>query len=133
MKKPRTAALAASLVAAASLLGLTTTPATASSRHGCEWPNVCFYLTITDYNNNRPTATFQDVTSGFQTLGSRSRGARAIVNTRNDDRVMIRFSDAGMSYTTCVEPNQSWTPVPSVLTVTHVKIETQSACPTGPF
>lgn len=126
-----TTVAAAGIAAAAGLLALAAAPASAASSHGCAASSVCFYLKTTDYNNNHPTASYKDVTSSFQTLGSRGRGAKAIVNTRSS-RVQIRFLDGGHSNTTCLNPRQVWAPVQSGFTVTAVKIESAAKCPIGP-
>ncbi|MFB6839089.1 hypothetical protein [Streptomyces sp. NPDC056361] len=130
-RRMRGTVVAALTLTTLSLVTLTSSPASATSRKGCPYPNVCFYLTKADYTDNHPTAMFKDFTTGFQTLGAQSRGAKAVVNTRNDDRASIKFLDGGNEYTTCLPPNQDW-PVQSGITVTKLRIESQSACPTGP-
>jgi hypothetical protein len=92
----------ASAVLAATAVLAAATPASATSRYGCTYPRVCFYLTEDDYFGDSPTAAFQDVTSGWQTLGSRSRGSKWIVNTRNDDVAYLHFTDGA---TACLLPN----------------------------
>lgn len=80
-------------------------PASAASAYGCNWPRVCFYLTTSSWNNSAPTAAFQDVTSSYQNLGSRSRGSYAVYNSRNDDGALLRFTNGS---TFCVWPNEAW-------------------------
>jgi len=46
------------------------------------------------------TASYKDMTSGYQTLGASSRGATGVTNTRNDDGAKLRF-DSGQ--TLCVD------------------------------
>jgi hypothetical protein len=77
--------------------------ASAGTANGCVYPRVCFYLTQADWNAKRPTASYQDITSGFQTLGSNSRGAYAVWNSRNDDGALLRYSN-GSTY--CLPPNR---------------------------
>lgn len=92
---------------------------------------VCFYLTDSDWNNGKPTAAYQDVTSSYQDLGSNSRGANKIRNTRNDDRVYLRYYDQyGVTYYTCLKPNQT-SNFSSNATVTGVRIDTNSTCPSS--
>ncbi|MEU9719947.1 hypothetical protein, partial [Streptomyces sp. NPDC047976] len=85
-----TTVAAAGIAAAAGLLALAAAPASAAAPHGCASSSVCFYLKKTDYDANRPTATYRDVTSGFVTLGARGKGAKAVVNNRGG-RVQIRY------------------------------------------
>ncbi|MFG1920606.1 hypothetical protein [Cryptosporangium sp. NPDC048952] len=79
-------------------------PAQASSKWGCEYPRVCFYLTAQNFLDDKPTAAFRDVTSGYQNLGARSRGAFLVFNSRNDDGALLHFSN-GRTY--CLAPNAS--------------------------
>ncbi|WP_409239957.1 hypothetical protein [Streptomyces sp. PA5.6] len=133
LKSRRIAAtVLAGAAAAAGLVPLTAAPAAADSRDGCQWPYVCFYLTKSDYTNNRPTAAYKDVTDRFQALGSRSRGADYIVNTRNDDRVRVQFLNGGSTHTMCLPPNVASARLPADVVVTAVKIEEQSICPPTP-
>lgn len=121
-------AVAATAAAALATTGLATAPtASADDYNGCGWPRVCFYLTNSDWNNGRPTAAYQDVTSYYQDLGSKSRGAKHVRNTRNDDRARIRYISQGVTYYTCVAPNSSHG-FGSGITVTGIKIQTQSRC-----
>ncbi|MGH1563102.1 hypothetical protein [Mumia sp. DW29H23] len=105
-------------------------PAAADSFRGCAYPRVCFYLSASDWQASRPTAAYQDVTSSYQNLGSRSRGADWMTNTRNDDRVWVRYvvNATGAVVYECIPPNTSLY-VPSAFTLTGVKIEWASACP----
>lgn len=127
----RAAVTAMVSVAAMALIPLVGTPASAASKKGCDYPYVCFYLTSADYRNSLPTAMYKDVTPAFQTLGSRSKGARAFVNTRNDDRVSIRYTEAPGTqvYTACIPPNESWPSIAPEFTVLAVRIENSSTCP----
>jgi len=77
--------------------------AAADSRKGCSYPYVCFYLKKSDWNNNHPTAMFQDM-GYWQTLGSNSKGAYGVVNTRNDDTALIVHASG---YQSCAGPNGS--------------------------
>ncbi|MER5889449.1 hypothetical protein ABT160_36970 [Streptomyces sp. NPDC001941] len=132
MKPSMRAAATAVAVTSLGLVALGGAPASASAKKGCPYPAVCFYLTTSDYNNSHPTAQFKDVTTGFQTLGPQSRGAKGVVNTRNDDVVSIKFLDHGQGeFTTCLPPNKVW-PVQSGITVTRVRIENRATCPEGP-
>ena len=99
------------------------TPASAVSMAGCAYPRVCFYLTDAAYYGNSPNASYQDVTSGYQTLGSHSRGARWIVNTRNDDTAHLHFTDGS---TWCMTPNEIdlWT----IKTVDKIRISSSATC-----
>ncbi|MFD0356341.1 hypothetical protein ACFVHW_21755, partial [Streptomyces sp. NPDC127110] len=117
MNTIRTTTVAAAGIAAAGLLALAAAPASAAAPHGCASGAVCFYLKKTDYDANRPTATYRAVTSGFVTLGARGKGARAVVNNRGG-RVQIRFLDGGRSYTACLDARVTWAPVQSGITVT---------------
>lgn len=130
MNTKRVLTAAAVALAAVSLVPLAGSPASAATRRGCPYPNVCFYLTKADYDSSHPTAMYKDVTSGYQTLGSQSRGAYAAVNTRSDDRAMIGFRDSSGTYVTCLPPNQTWAPI--YQTVLTVRIDTAANCPTGP-
>ncbi|WP_149179301.1 hypothetical protein [Streptomyces sp. TRM49041] len=91
---------------------LTAAPtASADSAYGCSWPYVCFYKTKSDWDARKPTASFKDITSYYQKLGSRSHGAYAIYNSRNDDGASIRYTNGS---TLCLKPNNwrlnnSWT------------------------
>ncbi|MFI5494765.1 hypothetical protein [Actinoplanes sp. NPDC051859] len=68
---------------------------------GCDYPRVCFYKTFNDYERERPTAAYRDL-GPTQTLGSRSKGASVVVNTRNDDGALLHFTNGR---TTCLQPN----------------------------
>lgn len=116
------AAGAGAVLAAAAVL-TAATPANATSRYGCVYPRVCFYLTDNDYFGGWPTAAYQDVTSGWQTLGSRSRGSRWIVNTRNDDVAHLHFTNGT---TDCVLPNFDY--YTSSRVVDKIRISSASTC-----
>lgn len=124
MKTTRSIMLAAAVSAALGLSTFAATPASANSRDGCPYPYVCFYLTMSDYNNNHPTAMYKDVTSGYQTLGSQARGAKAIVNTRNDDSASLKVIQNGKAGTTCISFGSTWANMTSQDpgTVTAIKI-----------
>jgi hypothetical protein len=79
------------------------TPAQAESAYGCGHPRVCFYLTQANWNARNYTAAYRDITSGYQTLGSTSRGAYAVFNTRDTDSVLLHFTDG---HTHCMEPSE---------------------------
>ncbi|MFD8077974.1 hypothetical protein ACFV3E_35585 [Streptomyces sp. NPDC059718] len=113
---------------AAVLLGAS--PASAESYNGCAWPRVCFYLTLNDWWAGAPTSAFQDVTSYYQTLGSRSRGSDRVYNTRDNDRVWLRYTvdSSGVTGYLCLNPNTMGIFDPGY-TVTGVKIEWTERCP----
>ncbi|CAM5274523.1 hypothetical protein STENM327S_06571 [Streptomyces tendae] len=88
-----------------------------SAQASCNWPYVCFY------KGSTKTGQFKDVTSGYQNLQG-SRGATKVVNTRNDDAVLLRRSSGGPL---CILPNytidlRSWG------TVTGIRILNTSTC-----
>lgn len=113
------------LLSVALMTGATWVAATPASAvgGGCAYPRVCFYLTYDDFYNDRPTASFQDVTSGWQNLGPRSFGADWIVNTRNDDVAYLHFTDGS---TWCMTPRETdqWT----TKTVDKIRISWSSTC-----
>ncbi|MFI6079185.1 hypothetical protein ACIA5C_47545 [Actinoplanes sp. NPDC051343] len=78
------------------------TPAHADTAHGCVYPRVCFYLTYTDFNNNKPAAAYKDY--GLQNLGPLARQSTWVLNTRNDDGALIRTAN-GTNY--CFLPNKN--------------------------
>jgi hypothetical protein len=123
-------AIVATAAAALATAGLASAPAaSAYDYNGCGWPRVCFYLTDRDWNDGAPTAAYQDVTNYYQDLGSKSRGANKVRNTRNDDRVYLRYVDQySVTYYACLKPNQTFN-FSSTSTVTGIKIDTQSTCP----
>ncbi|GAA0223406.1 hypothetical protein [Cryptosporangium japonicum] len=58
------ASAAATTVLAGGLF--TASPATAEPDvRGCAWPRVCFYLSAANWISSSPTASYQDLTSGF--------------------------------------------------------------------
>ncbi|MEV4483777.1 hypothetical protein [Micromonospora coxensis] len=77
--------------------------ASADTANGCVYPRVCFYLTESNWLADRPTASYQDITSGYQTLGSSSRGSYAVWNSRNDDGALLHYTN-GSTY--CLPPNR---------------------------
>ncbi|MFE1590670.1 hypothetical protein [Streptomyces sp. NPDC059402] len=108
-------------------LGLTLAPtASAAGQHqsgevsvqaSCNWPYVCFY------KGSTKTGQFKDVTSGYQDLRS-SRGATKVVNTRNDDAVLLRRASGGPL---CILPNYTVDLRPWG-TVTGIRILNTSTC-----
>jgi hypothetical protein len=78
-------------------------PANAGTKYGCNYPQVCFYRTESNWLNDSPTARYKDVTSYFQALGKGGKGAAYIYNTRSDDGALIQFT-SGDWY--CVAPGQ---------------------------
>lgn len=117
--------------ATAVLLGtmIATAPTTsADSMQGCSFPRVCFYLKEADYEASRPTASYKDVTKNYQNLGPRARGSFWVVNTRNDDRVSLRYTVKGSTQFVCLDPNHKFLFGGSGV-VTGVRIETPAACP----
>jgi hypothetical protein len=127
----RRLAVVSTAVAALSSAALATAPtASADSYNGCAYPRVCFYLTGSDWNSGSPTAAFQDVTTSYQNLGSRSRGADYVHNTRNDDRAYLRYirNSTGATEYLCVEPNTTAI-FSSAFTVTGIRIDTAANCP----
>ena len=90
---------------------------------------MCFYLTDSNWNNGDPTAAFQDVTTSYQNLGSRSRGANWVFNSRNDDRAYLRYirNSTGATEYVCVPPNNQIY-FSSDFTVTGIRIDTAATC-----
>ncbi|KAA1418414.1 hypothetical protein FE697_020280 [Mumia zhuanghuii] len=105
-------------------------PASAESFNGCAWPRVCFYLTMDHWWAGTPTSSFQDVTSSYQNLGSRSRGSDWVHNSRNDDRVWLRYTvnSTGAVEQVCLNPN-TMIHFDGAYTVTGVRIEWADRCP----
>ncbi|MER5916742.1 hypothetical protein ABT124_41850 [Streptomyces sp. NPDC001982] len=103
MRKKRI--IASTLLAACSALGITmasSSAASANTAYGCGYPQVCFYKTQADWNARSWTAAYKDVTSYYQTLGSRSYGSYSVFNSRNDDGALLHYTNGG---TYCVGPN----------------------------
>lgn len=128
MKKFLMAAVAAAAVAPAALAAA---PAQAASAHGCPWPYVCFY-TKAGFYAGTPSAMYKDVTSGYQTLSTRARGAWAVYNARNDDGARIG-TNIGSVY--CVRPNEvllsgqfAPDPVAGKVIVTKIRIVDSPTC-----
>lgn len=116
--------------AALSVAALAAAPsASAYDYNGCNWPQVCFYLTDSNWNNGSPTARYEDVTSSYQNLGTRSRGADWVRNTRNDDRAYLRYirHSTGATEYLCLPPN-STAYFSSAYTVTGIRIDTAANC-----
>lgn len=101
-------------------------PASATTRYGCSWPRVCFYLYESDWNSRTPTAAYQD-RGYWQTLGPRSEGSTFIYNSRNDDGALLQFEDG---FQDCLEPNtyMQLTPVYQAGHVTRIKIVDSPNC-----
>lgn len=99
-------------------------PAQADSRWGCGYPRVCFYLTAQNFLDDAPTAAFRDVTSGYQNLGSRSRGAFLVFNSRNDDGALLHFTN-GRTY--CLTPN-GYVFAQEIGTVNKIRISRSPSC-----
>ncbi|MGI5193799.1 hypothetical protein ACQEVY_09180 [Streptomyces sp. CA-288835] len=131
MHTPRRFAALGMASAAMVAASIATAPsAAADSYNGCVYPRVCFYPTITQWNNGTPTAAYQDVTSSYQNLGPNSRGADRVHNTRNDDRVYLRYTynPTGATGALCVNPNVTAV-FNSNFTVTGIMIQTAASCP----
>jgi len=101
MTKMRKTLIAAAAVVLGTMGSLVAQSPASASYLGCDWPRVCFYLTQADLNANRPTASFQDVTTGWQNLGSRSFGAFFVYNSRNDDVAYLHSTNGTVH---CLEP-----------------------------
>ncbi|MFJ4568516.1 hypothetical protein ACIP4U_33630 [Streptomyces caelestis] len=131
MHTPRRVAAVGMATAAMVAAAIATAPnAAADSHKGCVYPRVCFYPTVTQWNNSAPTAGYQDVTSSYQNLGPNSRGADYVHNTRNDDRVYLRYTynPTGQTGDLCVNPNTTAI-FNSNFTVTGIMIQTAPSCP----
>jgi hypothetical protein len=100
--------------------------ASATSFNGCGWPRVCFYKSASNWTSSSPTAAYQDVTSYYQNLGSRSYGAYVVYNSRNDDVAYLQYSSGRVD---CLEPNHSvlgnW---PGWGHVDKIRISTSATC-----
>ncbi|MFE9934529.1 hypothetical protein [Streptomyces sp. NPDC005533] len=123
--------LTASLVAAASAAAtIGTVPAAhADDFRGCKTPHFCFYETYEDYSQATPTAKYRTITNRYQKLGPGAYGARVGRNASNRNRAYIRFTFGGKVYDQCVNPNSwFWLGAPS-MTVTHIRIDREAACP----
>jgi hypothetical protein len=102
------------------------TPAQASTANGCTYPRVCFYKTGTDWDNNHPTAAYQDY--GDQPLTTTAQGSYYVYNTRNDDRAIITYkTGAGTTHTLCVNPNHG-TDIGDYGFATRINIQTTASC-----
>ncbi|KUN58167.1 hypothetical protein AQJ46_43980 [Streptomyces canus] len=97
--------------------------------HGCAYPRVCFYLTEAQWNANSPTAAYQDADYN-QTLGSNSKGADVVYNSRNDDTVLLRVGSTNNAI--CLNPNGAVDNDASV-TVTAIRIRSTPAKCSGIF
>ncbi|MBO0812202.1 MAG: hypothetical protein J2P23_09180 [Microlunatus sp.] len=94
----------ASVALAGGITAATADTASATSWNGCGWPRVCFYKYSSNWYSGQPSAAYQDVTSGYQTLGSRSYGAYGVYNSRNDDVAYLHYT-SGRVY--CLKPNHN--------------------------
>lgn len=116
------AAVAMSALAVGALAG--PAPAQASTRYGCTYPRVCFYLTASNWTSQSPTASYQDITSTWQNLGSQSYGAAYAFNSRNDDVAWFHFTNGRQI---CLRPDN-----PIYLdqygTVDKIRISSSSTC-----
>lgn len=102
-------------------------PAQATSRYGCDYPRACFYKTNEDFQARVVTASYQDVTSGWQILGSGGRDSMWFYNSRNDDVVYLYYLDQGTPRTKCVTPS-TLSVFPNTQTVTKIKISSSATC-----
>jgi hypothetical protein len=119
----------AAAFAAASLAVAPSATAAESPTRGCAYPQVCFYLKKSNWDAKDPNAGFQDVTSSWQNLGSASRGADYVLNTRNDDVAYLRVqtNSTGAVWDMCLRPNSTQY-FGSAYTVTGIRISTSSSC-----
>lgn len=97
------AAALATTAATAGIVAVDTSVASAGSARGCTYPRVCFYLTEARSLANNPTASYQDITTGYQDLGSSSEGSFSVYNTRNDDGALLHYTNG---YEYCLPPNR---------------------------
>ncbi|WP_127509245.1 hypothetical protein [Actinoplanes solisilvae] len=95
----------ATVLAAAGLSIVETSPAAAAGTFGCEYPRVCLYTKSSDWIARKPTAWYQKITPDWQRLGPRSVHAYAVYNTRMDDSVWLLSDDETVS---CVGPLTTW-------------------------
>ncbi|NES31782.1 hypothetical protein GCE86_24280 [Micromonospora terminaliae] len=123
METKRVSALGGALALGVGLAFAPASPASASSMYGCVYPRVCFYLTEANFWNSSPTAAYQDVTSTWQTLSSRAKGAKYIVNTRNDDVIHLHYTNG---QTNCLESNSIAYETSRI--VDKVRISSASSC-----
>ncbi|MEW2067470.1 hypothetical protein [Streptomyces sp. NPDC007346] len=112
------AAAAGALALAAGLVTASATDAEAAVP-ACPYPYVCFYD-----SKGAKTGQFQDVTSGYQSVGS-SSGAARVYNTRNDDVAHIRYSDG---YVRCIKPKQNVGISRASTKITGIKISWSASC-----
>jgi len=112
--------------AAVSAVVASAQPAAAEATlHGCVYPRVCFYLTEAQFTAGTPTAAYQDADYN-QTLGSKSKGADVVYNSRNDDTVLLRVGTTSVAI--CLDPNTTLYNDATV-TVTAIRIRsTPSSC-----
>ncbi|GAA0444942.1 hypothetical protein GCM10009544_04650 [Streptomyces stramineus] len=91
------------MAVAGACFGVTASPAAASpaaaspaqAAPSCPYPYVCFI------KNDRIIGKFKDVTSDWQPLPSKPSAPLAVVNTRHDDVVRVRFTSGSVS---CIPP-----------------------------
>ncbi len=103
LKKILSSSLATAACATVMVTIMDSAPALAGTANGCVYPRVCFYLTESNWTADSPTASYQDITSSYQTLGSSSRGSYAVWNSRNDDGALLHYTN-GTTY--CLPPNR---------------------------
>jgi hypothetical protein len=97
--------LSIGLTAVCAALGVTVvdgSPASATTAYGCVWPRVCFYAGEPEWATQSPTSAYQDITSYWQYLGTKSVGSWIAYNSRNDDGALLGFTSG---YTWCLRPN----------------------------
>ena len=123
----RTAVLGALLTSSFVAAALASaSPAQATTANGCTYPRVCFYKTSTDWDNNHPTAAYQDY--GDQALTTTARGSYYVYNTRNDDRAIITYTTgSGATRTKCVNPNRA-AAIGEDGFATRINIQTTASC-----
>ncbi|GGU98365.1 hypothetical protein GCM10010495_06460 [Kitasatospora herbaricolor] len=121
-KKASSIAAVAASMASLSIAGAST--AHADSQYGCQYPYVCIYAGGTV--NGSIIGMYRDVTSGYQNT---SRTNVAVLNTRNDDTVWLRYVSGGTTYYTCLEPATSIYNGASIYaTLTGIRISDSPTC-----
>ncbi|MEU8752077.1 hypothetical protein [Streptomyces chartreusis] len=97
----RTAAALLTVGLAATSTTLTAPPASASSMHGCSYPQVCLY--DGSYQNGTKFSWYQDTT--YQAIIGGGNRVDAVVNTRNDDSVWLIDQGASPDAYICIPRN----------------------------
>ncbi len=123
-RKKRIIAGAATALMAAGTVMATAPSASADSAFGCSWPRVCFYLTDAAWAADSPTAAYQDITSGYQTLGAASRGSNYVYNSRNDDVAYLHLTNGAVI---CLTPS-TILHISSSFTVDKIRISSAATC-----